>query len=352
MKIRNRFIKGLLTAMITTVFMVQTVFASAAEPSDEEPYTYTVTLSAGNQGSFGGTDTVEITGINPGTVSVDFSSYSGQLQIEDEKYYAKGIRLSGRDNSDASYSPTWATRSINEDADYVVAYGMRGDMVAYTVQYLDENGNELMPAETFYGSAGDKPVVAFKYIEGYLPQAYNLTKTLSANEADNVFPFIYTPSSETITVVETVQGADVITTVTTQEGTTPGTPGGAAGTGAEGGTAAEGGEQGTAPGTTPGGTGEEGTTPGETGTETETPGGTDIGGEDTEGEGTTEVEEPDVPQDIIDIDEEEAPTANIQEGDTVRSTSALPIVIGIVAAVVAVVAIISGAIYLKRKRRK
>ncbi len=342
MKIRNRFIKGLLTAMITTVFMAQSILISAAEPSDEEPYTYTVTLSAGNQGSFNGTDMVKITDIEPGTVAVDFSSYSSQLQIEDEKYYAKGIRLSGRDNSDASYSPTWATRSINEDTDYVVAYGMRGDMVAYTVQYLDENGNELLPAETFYGSVGDKPVVAFQYVEGYLPQAYNLTKTLSANEADNVFPFVYTPSSETITVVETVQGADVITTTTTEAGTT--TPGGAAGTDtAEGGTDAEGGEGTAAPGE-----GGETAVPGQTGTET--PGGTETP-EDTQGEGTTEVEEPDAPRDIIDIDEEEAPTANIQEDNAIRTTSALPIVIGIVVAVVAVVAIICGAVYLKRKRR-
>jgi hypothetical protein len=345
MKIRNRFIKGLLTAMITTVFMAQSILVSAAEPSDEEPYTYTVTLSAGNQGSFNGTETVKVTGITPGA-SVNFSAYSDQLQIEDEKYYAKGIRLSGRDNSDASYLGNWNVTGIEEDTDYVVAYGMRGDMVAYTVQYLDENGNELRPAETFYGSVGDKPVVAFQYIEGYLPQAYNLTKTLSANEAENVFPFVYTPSSETITITEVIEGTDATTSTTTPGGGAAGTgtPGGAAGTDtAEGGTDAEGGEGTAAPGE-----GGETAVPGQTGTET--PGGTETP-EDTQGEGTTEVEEPDAPRDIIDIDEEEAPTANIQEDNAIRTTSALPIVIGIVVAVVAVVAIICGAVYLKRKRR-
>ena len=157
MKVRNRLVKGLLSVMMLTALVAQPVFAAETEPSDAAPYTYSVTLSAGNQGNFGGTDIVEVTGVGAGALSVDFSAYRDQLQIEDEKYYAKGIRLSGRDNSDASYSPTWATGAVTEDADYVVAYGMTGDMVAYTVQYLDEEGNELLPAETYYGSVGDKP---------------------------------------------------------------------------------------------------------------------------------------------------------------------------------------------------
>ena len=36
-------------------------------------------------------------------------------------------------------------------------------------------------------------MVAYHYIEGYQPQAYNLTKTLSKNEAENVFTFVYEP---------------------------------------------------------------------------------------------------------------------------------------------------------------
>ena len=59
-------------------------------------------------------------------------------------------------------------------------------MVAYTVNYQDANGNALSDSETFYGAVGDQPVVAFKYFENYHPQAYNLTKTLSSNEAENI----------------------------------------------------------------------------------------------------------------------------------------------------------------------
>ena len=79
--------------------------------------------------------------------------------------------------------------------DYVVAYGIKGDMLAYTVNYQDANGKTLADSQTFYGNAGDKPVVAYKYIENYIPQALALTKTLSDNESENVFTFTYTPAA-------------------------------------------------------------------------------------------------------------------------------------------------------------
>ena len=317
MKIRNRFVKGLLSAMMLTTLLAQTALASDVEPSDTNPYTFTVTLSAGNQGTFGGTDMVEQSDIVSGTQSVNFSGHQAQLQIKDDKYYAKGIRLSGRDNSDTSYSPTWTTGTITEDTDYVVAYGMKGNMVAYTVQYLDENGNELAPSNTFYGSIGDKPVVAFQYIEGYLPQAYNLTKTLSANEADNVFPFVYTPSYETIERVEVTEGGTTVITTTPAAGATAG---GAAGGGAAAGGAAAGDAAGAA---------------GEAGAADE----------------TAEIEDEAVPQDTIDLDDEDVPLAESADDDAVRETSAVPIVAGVIAAVVALAAI-AGAVIYYRKRMK
>lgn len=317
MKIRNRLVKGLLSAMMLTTLLAQTALASDVEPSDTTPYTFTVTLSAGNQGTFGATDMVEQRDIVSGTRSVNFSGHQAQLQIKDDKYYAKGIRLSGRDNSDTSYSPTWTTGTITEDADYVVAYGMKGDMVAYTVQYLDENGNELAPSNTFYGSIGDKPVVAFQYIEGYLPQAYNLTKTLSANEADNVFPFVYTPSYETIERVEVTEGGTTIITTTPAAGATAG---GAASGGAAAGGAAAGDAAGAA---------------GEAGAADE----------------TAEIEDEAVPQDTIDLDDEDVPLAESADDDAVRETSAVPIVAGVIAAVVALAAI-AGAVIYYRKRMK
>ena len=99
-------------------------------------------------------------------------------------------------------------------------------MVAYTVNYEDEQGNKLAESQTFYGNVGDKPVVAYRYIENYVPQALALTKTLSDNEAENVFTFKYAPGA-TNRVVETVNhvtvvipGNTITNTVTVPAGTT------------------------------------------------------------------------------------------------------------------------------------
>ena len=64
-------------------------------------------------------------------------------------------------------------------------------------------------------------MVAYHYIEGYQPQAYNLTKTLSKNEAENVFTFVYEPVPEDTVTTETE-------VITRPDGTT-GTAGGNAG---------------------------------------------------------------------------------------------------------------------------
>ena len=64
-------------------------------------------------------------------------------------------------------------------------------MVEYTVKYQDGNGNTLHDSETFYGMAGDRPVLSFRHVEGYLPDDINLTKMLTDNAASNVFTFTY-----------------------------------------------------------------------------------------------------------------------------------------------------------------
>lgn len=248
------------------------------------PYTYKVTLSAGNKGTINGQQKVEEVDLAAGsTVSFDIND----IKVSDEKYYVKGIRLSGRDNSEALAAPAFR---VNGDADYVVAYGIKGDMVAYTVNYEDEQGNKLAESQTFYGNVGDKPVVAYRYIENYVPQALALTKTLSDNEAENVFTFKYAPGA-TNRVVETVNhvtvvipGNTITNTVTIPAGTT-GTTGGNR-TGANGTNGA--GANGTT-GTNGTGTNADGTT---------TPGGTDAnGGQDADQNGTVENPDEQTPQD-------------------------------------------------------
>ena len=168
--------------------------AVPAMAADDE-YTYTVRLYSGAQGLIGSEEVVVRDGLHYGD-RVTFSQRSVKLK-DDSKYYVKGIRESGRDNNTVMNT---ASFPVTEDMDYVVVYGILGDSVAYTVNYVDTDGNTLAPSDTFYGNVGDAPVVAYINIDGYQPQAYNLTGRLKENAADNVFNFIYSPvTSATVT---------------------------------------------------------------------------------------------------------------------------------------------------------
>lgn len=339
-----------------------------------EEYTYQVTFYSGNQGTFNGTeglsvdnhssgsqyvveengDEITVSGLKQGDI-VSFDVQAGAVQMaDDSKYYLRGIRQSGRDNDTVQTS---AFR-VDGDAEYVLAYGIRGNQTGYTVNYQDAQGNELAPSRTYYGNVGDKPVVAYLYIEDYNPQTLALTRTLSENEAENVFTFVYTPVptevitepgdtiTNTTTVTETVPG-------TTDEGTAAGT--GTAGTGTAGtgtGTAGTAGEGTGAAGTAGEGTGAAGTDETETGTagtDGTAAGETDAAADD----GTTDIQDEEVPQDnqdLTDLDEEEVPQSNINI-DEEEVKKGLPMVAGVAIGVLAVAAL-GVIIVLVRKRMK
>lgn len=346
-----------------------------------EEYTYQVTFYSGNQGTFNGTeglsvdnhssgsqyaveengDEITVSGLKQGDI-VSFDVQAGAVQMaDDSKYYLRGIRQSGRDNDTVQTS---AFR-VDGDAEYVLAYGIRGNQTGYTVNYQDAQGNELAPSRTYYGNVGDKPVVAYLYIEDYNPQTLALTRTLSENEAENVFTFVYTPVptevitepgdtiTNTTTVTETVPG-------TTDEGTAAGT--GTAGTGTAGtgtgtaGTAGEGagaaGTAGEGTGAAGGGTGAAGTDETETGTAGTD--GTAAGETDAAAdEGTTDIQDEEVPQDnqdLTDLDEEEVPQSNININEE-EVKKGLPMVAGVAIGVLAVAAL-GVIIVLVRKRMK
>ena len=321
----GRLRKGLLIMALLLCMTVQTAFA--AEGGNEKEYTYTVTLSAGNQGTFNGTggvhviggsakisggDAIRITGLRAGDVVV-LDATAGMVDLKNgDKYYIKGVRESGRDNNTVADSAF----TVTKDAEYVVAYGIQGDMVSYTVNYQDGGGNELAPSRTYCGAVGDKPVIAYQYIEGYRPDAYNLTKTLGKNEADNVFTFTYTQSI----VQQPAAGG---------EGTEGGTDAGAPGTP---GTPAT-------PGTTAGGAGTAGVGAAAAAGTVETP--------------TAENTDEEVPQGTVDLDDEDTPKANIDasDSDTVRNPSPVPIVLGIMVAVIALGALIGTYVYFKKKHK-
>ena len=178
----NRRIRRLAGMLLVLLVLLQAAGVSALAVEE----TYQIRIYAGNVGAtISGGTVLQLTGTYGENIT--FSPDWVQLPA-DSKYYVRGVRESGLDNNTVSNNVIHVT----EDADYVVAYGIRGKLVAYTVNYVDTNGNTLAPSQTYYGNAGDKPVVAYLYVDGYQPQAYNLTKTLSENEASNVFTFVYT----------------------------------------------------------------------------------------------------------------------------------------------------------------
>lgn len=205
---------------VQKVLMVLLLFSLLAVPvqgvkAAETEYTYKVRFFSGAQGTINGNEVVALDGLKYGQ-RVSFSQRDVILK-DNSKYYVKGIRESGKDNNTVS---SMSSFTVTGDLDYVVVYGILGNAVAYTVNYQDEDGNELAPSETYYGNVGDQPVVAYLYIEGYQPQAYNMTATLKDNAADNVFTFTYTPiTAETPT-------APAGTTPATPPGTTPTQPAG------------------------------------------------------------------------------------------------------------------------------
>ncbi len=150
--------------------------------TDDAAFTYHVTVSGGLHGTVNGQDQVDVQ-IAPGG-QFNPNDYTVALNDGDDKYYFKGFHVSGIEGV------LTGAQAVNEDMVFVATYGVKGDLVEYTVHYVDENGNQLLPSGTFYGNPGDKPVIAYQYVEGYLPQAYNLTGTLTEN-GPNEFTFVY-----------------------------------------------------------------------------------------------------------------------------------------------------------------
>ena len=183
--------KRLLTIlMLVLVFTVGTAYSSFAA---DEGYKYKVNVYTGNQGVF------KDDGSKAKTLTFKKGDPFPEMTIKDikvtnSKYYVRGFRVAGHDNDEGSKEPSGYTKlsfPVDTDVSYEVAYGIKGALVKYTVHYYDENGNEIAPSETYYGMPGDKPVVSFKYVEGYVPDANYKAKTLT-KDGDNDFTFNYT----------------------------------------------------------------------------------------------------------------------------------------------------------------
>lgn len=336
-------------------------------PSDAkaEEYKYQVTIYSGNQGEFSGTAGLSVTGadytvsntadaivikdLNPGD-TVSFEPRSGAVSMSaDSKYYIQGVRISGRDNSSAVQESSF---KVEEDQEYVVAYGIKGNQVAYTINYQDADGNQLADSQTFYGNVGDKPVVAYAYVDGYTPEYRNLTKTLSANAAENVFTFTYLPN-ETVTVVTPGQ---TTTNVTEQTVTVPGTTTGGAAGGTTGGTTGGNAAGGTTRGNAAGDNAANGDAQNTDNNGTGGPGNADASQDTqgTDGDNTTNIEDQETPladQNLKDLDEEEVPKSNTSL-DNQKVKKSLPLVAGVGIGVAALAALAAGIVILKKRVRR
>ena len=166
--------KRLLKYFLAALVVITGVFSQTAD-AKAFSYTYTVSFSAGGQGSINGGVQVRKASGNEASVSVsakgdkiivtgleygDVISCDAQGSValnENSKYYVKGIRLSGRDNNTVAQSAFF----VSGDQDYVVAYGIPGELAEYTVNYVDTDGNKLAESRTYYGNVGDEPVIAY-----------------------------------------------------------------------------------------------------------------------------------------------------------------------------------------------
>lgn len=196
--------KKLLKYFAAALIMVVSIFSQSTN-AKAFSYTYTVSFSAGGQGSINGGIQVRKASGNSSSISIeskgdkvvvngleygDVISCDAQGNVslnENSKYYVKGIRLSGRDNNTVAQSAFL----VSGDQDYVVAYGIPGELAEYTVNYVDANGNKLAESKTYYGNVGDEPVIAYLYIDGYIPSSYNQSGKLVSDASKNVFNFVY-----------------------------------------------------------------------------------------------------------------------------------------------------------------
>lgn len=308
-----------LSVFILAVTLLFGLFTDSVCAAEKGAYTYQITFYAGNIGGFQDTEGLEISnkdavvtvteeklvvsGLNLGD-TVAFNAQANIKLDEADKHYVQGVRLSGYDNDTVAAS----VFEVERDRDYVVAYGIKGNMTSYTIQYQDPYGNVLAPDEVYYGNVGDKPVIPYLYVNGYEPRYMGLTKTLSANAAENLFVFVYDKIQESIVVVVPGEDGDNVGSEVPDN----------AGTGSTTGT---GGNAGPTDTTETTGTG---TNPG-TETDIETPddnedeNGTDDPVIDdpviddpgnNENQGGQEVEEDPI---IVDLDEEEIPLTNLDE---------------------------------------
>ena len=202
-------------------------------------YDYEMTVSGGN-GTINGS-TEGVTSVEP----VTDEPFSNKIKINDEevtvtppsdKHFVIGVKDTGHDNKEIIDGKV-TLDGRDEDVSLVVAYGLKSNMVEYTVNYYIEGTTTTPPGlarETHYGVIGSKPVVSAKFADGYVPaNALSITGTLSADPSQNNFDFTYYEVDQEGNVITIVDGNVVVVVPAGGAGAGAGAAGaGAAGAGA------------------------------------------------------------------------------------------------------------------------
>ena len=311
----KKFLRKLFAAVLPLCLVFLPVHAA--------PYKYRVTIYAGLQGTVNGQEKLVLE-FEKGQ---EWNSNNFTVVPNDDRYFCNyEFEYAGQEGS-------WVSvLKVESDVDLVPVYRLAGDMVEYRVQYLHSGDNAvLLPQQTFFGNIGDKPVVAYRFLEGYIPTAYAETKTISADPAENTFTFYYLTLEE---ARQQIIDRGEIFDGYYYDGTAyvPAAGGGAAAGAGGTGTATEAAGAGTTSETAGADTSSEAAAPGNNGT------GTDSNNEINNNQTPTTQ-----PQDIVDLDENEVPQAlNPDEpgNNNTGGNSALPWVAGIAAIAVLVALIV------------
>lgn len=192
--------KKILAVMFVFAFLLMPMHEVRAEGAE-----YKFTVYAGNLGQFSDGTTEKTYTITEGD-NFTLSLSDLGVSVSDERYHPRGLKIAGHDSDTEPLITSKNFEGVNEDMSFVVAYGLKADMVKYTIKYIGPNGESLAADDEYYGMVDDEPVVAARYIEGYTPLDSNKTGKL-VRDGENVFEFHYivTPREST-TIYQEVPG--------------------------------------------------------------------------------------------------------------------------------------------------
>jgi len=214
-KMRNRVLKGLVSAVISAVLLFAGMVPAFAATDLLRPSStpkYEVTFLAGSRGTLEDgskkiSTEVAANAIRPS--DPDVSPDDGYVFLGWDKTYEGHTAVTGNET-------------------YVAQYAVLVDGVEYGVQYVDEAGRELLSPKYRVGENGSTVTETSKIIEGYTVQDDQLSIVLQKGST-NMIQFVYTanpvptptpaPESSTPSSSSTTEGG----TGTTPEANTPGT---------------------------------------------------------------------------------------------------------------------------------